>query len=418
MSARPKPWSLRRRLTSRVLLLVIGAWLATIVASAWALDHEMNEMFDEELRALVETTVLYLDASGTAAIARNIGVATNDGERVLRILPESLPGEASPPPAPWGALAGDGFHNADGWRILRTTAEGAVIEAAHTLAWRREELLEAASAFLMLVLPLVALLLWGLRRITAEATAPVSALASAVAARRPDDLSPVAADGLPRELLPLAQAFGGYLTRIEALRRAERDFVANAAHELRTPLAAIRGRLQLAAEADADAAAAVPMIDALTRRVERLLQLARIEAGVGLGSGPADALRVLRLLIDDLRPAARHPIRFDDGDLDRLMVAADPDALAILLRNILQNAAEHGTGPVLVRLSPAGVLDVENPTRAADLATGRFGKGAGSAGQGLGLAIVADLARAMGAPLEQGIAEGRARVTLRLPLAG
>jgi two-component system OmpR family sensor kinase len=277
-------------------------------------------------------------------------------------------------------------------------------------------MIEAASAFLMLVLPLVALLLWGLRRITAEAAAPISALASAVAARRPDDLSPVAADGLPRELLPLAQAFDGYLTRIEALRRAERDFVANAAHELRTPLAAIRGRLQLSA--DPDAAAAVPMIDALTRRVERLLQLARLEAGVGLGSGPADALRVLRLLIDDLRPTARQAIRFDDSDLETLTIAADPDALAILLRNILENAVEHGTGPVLVRLTPEGVLSVENPTQATGLPAGRFDKSRDSAGQGLGLAIVADLARAMGAPLEQGIAEGRARVTLRLPLAG
>lgn len=416
MSAPTKPWSLRRRLTSRVLLLVVGGWLATIVVSARVLEHEMNEMFDEELRALVETTVLYLDASGTAAIPRNIGVATGDGERVLRILPETLPGGAQMPPAPWSALDGDGFHDAEGWRILRTTAEGAVIEAAHAVVWRREEMIEAASAFLMLVLPLVALLLWGLRRITAEAAAPVSALASAVAARRPDDLSPVAADGLPRELLPLAQAFGGYLTRIEALRRAERDFVANAAHELRTPLAAVRGRLQLSA--DPDTAAAVPMIDALTRRVERLLQLARLEAGVGLGSGPADALRVLRLLIDDLRPTARHPIRFDDSDLETLMVAADPDALAILLRNILENAVEHGSGAVLVRLTPAGVLSVENPTQATALPAGRFDKSRDSAGQGLGLAIVADLARAMGAPLEQGIAEGRARVTLRLPLAG
>lgn len=412
--ARPpaRPWSLRRRLTGRVLVLVLGAWLATIALSAYALNHEMNELFDEELRALVETTVLSLDAAPGGNIPRTVGVATNDGERVLRIFAPYSETAA----APWPALTGDGFHDAPGWRILRHSAEGMIIEAAHATDWRREETMEAATAFLFLALPLVGLLLWGLGRTVAEATEPVAALARAVSGRKPDDLSPVAADRLPLELRPLAEAFDVYLARIGALRQSEREFVANAAHELRTPLAALRGRLELSS--DVEAGAMVETVDGLTRRVERLLQLARLEAGVGLGRGPSDLVRILRLLTDELRRADRPPIRFDDSDLESLPVAADADAIAILLRNLLENAQDHGTGEVRLRLTPDGVVSITNPTSATRLPQGRFDRGETSAGLGLGLSIIEALARAMEVPMYPSVSDGTARFDLHFPLQG
>lgn len=424
MTADLRPWSLRRRLTTRVLGLVIGGWLATIAVSALVLDHEMNEMFDEELSALVETTVLFLDTTGRAGggadIPRMLGVAAGDGERVLRIL---APGVAADTPidapkdaSPWPALSRDGFHDVPGWRVLRRSAEGVVIEAAHATTWRREEMLEAASAFLVLVLPLAALLLWGVRRTVTRATAPVARLAGAVSGRGPDDLSPVDAGDLPRELRPLALSFNQYLARIEALRQAERDFIANAAHELRTPLAGIRNRLALSA--DPDAIAAIALLDGLTRRVDRLLQLSRLEAGLGFGRGPCDLLRVLRLVCDDLRPMARHPIRLDDSDLETLLVAADPDALAILLRNLIENALVHGTGTVQLRLTPDAKLIAENPALAPVLPEARFVPGMGSPGLGLGLSIVDTLARAMGVRLALQVGADHVRVALHFARAG
>ncbi|MGR3527044.1 MAG: sensor histidine kinase [Paracoccaceae bacterium] len=410
MSGYARTWSLRQRLTWRVLGLVIIGWCATIGFSAWVLNHEMNEMFDEELHALVETTALLVETSETGAIPRQLGIETRDGERVLRLLSDT----ANEPTAPWPSLTKDGFHDSSGWRILRATVEGTVIEAAHAVDWRRTEMLEAASAFLILVLPLAGLLLWGLRRITAEATAPIAGLAGAVAARRADDYSPVLAASLPRELLPLADAYNAHLSRIDAFRRSEQDFIANAAHELRTPLAMIRGRLELST--DPDASAAVPMIDALTRRVERLLQMSRIEAGVGLGTGPADAVRILRLLLDEMRGQNGHPVRFDDSDMDRLMVMVDPDALAILLRNLLENATEHGSGVVNVRLKGDGTLTIRNPTTVASLDLERFGKGEASGGLGIGLSISRAVCLAMQIPLSIDITAGEARFMLALPV--
>jgi len=406
MSTTGAQWSLRKRLTRRVLGLVIGGWLATIVLSVLVLDHEMNEMFDKELTALVEVTVQFLDSADTAEIPRNLGIGIDQSELILRLLSQTAP----PPPAPWPALTGDGFHDAPGWRILRRSAEGMVIEAAQSDDERREEVLEVASAFLVLTLPLIGLLLLGLRRITTTAVVPIGKLATEIAARRPDDLSQIAGHGLPQELQPFVSAFGGYVSRIDRIRAAERDFAANAAHELRTPLAAIRARLELSD--DPDAAASVPMIDALTRRVERLLQLARSEAEVGIGQGPADLLRILQLLVDDMRPRSRHPIRFDDSDLDRLLVSSDPDALAILLRNLLENAVEHGHGEVRLRLSPDASLTIENPTLNPEFTQTRFQRGEGSEGLGLGLSIITALAQAMGVSLDQRVVGDTVRFTL------
>ncbi len=400
-------WSLRRRLTRRILAFLALGWLATLGLSALVLDHEMTEMFDEELQALAETTVLFLDASGTAAIPRSVGVETKTGERVLRILSADM----AEPAAPWPALTKDGFFDVGGWRVLRVSAEGAVIEVAHSGASRREEILETAASFLVLVLPLVGLVIWGLWRGLAQAFRPVELLAQSMVTRSPDDLSPVAAMDLPQELRPLVAGLNAYIGRVDDLRQAERQFVANAAHELRTPLAAIRARLDLSP--DADAKESVPILDALTRRVERLLELSRSDSGLGLGTGPSDLLQVLRLLIDDARRRTDRPIRFDDGDVDSLLLPVDVDALAILIRNLLENAIDHGTGPVQIRLKPDATLTIENPTDATVFVDDPFRKGAGSNGAGLGLSIVTTLAKAMRAELDKSIANGRATVTLR-----
>ncbi|WP_444429763.1 sensor histidine kinase [Rhodobacter capsulatus] len=159
------------------------------------------------------------------------------------------------------------------------------------------------------------------------------------------------------------------------------------------------------------------MLDDLTRRVERLLQLSRSEAGLGLGRGPSDLVQVARLLVEEARRQGAE-VRFDDGDVESLSLPVDADALAILIRNLLENALEHGTGPVRVVISLAGdgggaALMIENPTAQTAFVEAPFAKGPGSRGLGLGLSIVAALAAAMGASVDKTIRAGRARVVVR-----
>lgn len=406
ITATAPAWSIRRRLTRRVLILVLLAWMFTIGLATLFLDHEINEVLDEELQAVAETTVLLLEASQGQVIPRSIGIRPDDGERVLRILREGDPA----PAGPWPALRADGFHHVAGWRVLRVTAENAVIEVAHNDAWRREEMFEAASAFLALLLPMIALIVWGLGRSLRQGFAPLEQMSDQIGRRAPADLAPMPLDGLPVELAPLARGLNRYMTRIDEVRQAERQFVANASHELRTPVAALRAQLDLSR--DDAARAALPVLDGLTRRVERLLQLSRSEAGLGLGRGPSDLVQIIRLLMQEVGLRAAHPIRFDDGDFETMTVAADPDALAIVLRNLIENALEHGSGPVLLRLR-ADCLEIRNPAAEQAFHEQPFSKGPASKGAGLGLAIVDQLTTAMGVAVTKGHAGGMAIVTLR-----
>ena len=229
--------------------------------------------------------------------------------------------------------------------------------------------------------------------------------------RSAQDLSPVATPDLPIELDPIPQALNGYLDTIRARIDAERQFATNAAHELRTPIAAASGQAQLIAAGLADDAAAGRLAGALSRMghlVERLLQLSRAEAGA-MGAGPCDLIRVARMVIDDIG----QPVMFDDGEMTQAPVAVDPDALALILRNLLRNAVDHGTGDLRVLISAGPALTVSNavgPGAAFRHAT--FEKGAGSQGAGLGLAIVTRMAAAHGIAVRYAMTDTRARVTL------
>lgn len=190
-------WSLRRRLSLRVLGLVMGGWLATIALSAWVIDHEMNEMFDDELESLIETTILFLDRSDMPALPQHLGVVWGWRARAA--------GAGRRPGQPCGPLASTGNERVPPRRWLAHPApqrRGHVIEAAHTTAWRREEVAEAALALLVLALPLIGLLLWGLRRITAQTPSPPYRPWRAAARRAPDDLAPLDPVDLPREAAP------------------------------------------------------------------------------------------------------------------------------------------------------------------------------------------------------------------------
>lgn len=410
------PWSIRWRLMRGVLATVAVAWIGTMFLALYALNQEMTEASDGQMVVIARTTLVAAETATGMAIPRIVALGDTDdaegGAALLRLSVRNLP----VPDGPWPQADRDGFADIGRWRVYRLSGEGVVIEVGQSRAMRREELLEAASAMLFLVMPMLLLLVLGVSGTLSRTLAPVERVASDLGQRKPDDLSPVEPSDFPSELRPLTKALDGYLARIEALRKTERRFAANAAHELRTPLASVRARLEQAGPDDK--AALIRLLDDLARRIERLLQLARSEAGVGLGQGPADLLRVLRLLREEASRRTGAQIHFDDADLDRFMVAHDPDALAILLRNLIDNAVDHGSGPVRIVLSPSGRLIIENPTAQTAFHDGAFSKGPTSPGQGLGLSIVESLSTSMGIAVSKRLSNGIARVELTFAREG
>ena len=402
-------WSIQTRLTRGVLAAVGLAWLATVAIALLFLNYEMNEGFDQELALVARSTLLTMETGGAQVVGRLVVVTPGEESRVLRVARIG----ADEPRAPWGPVAQDGLWVQNGWRVLRQTGDFAVVEVAHYRNWRHEEVLEAGRSLFILLVPMLAILLWWLQQSLSAGLAPLRDLAARIEARPAQETAPLdlpAASDLPAELAPLAGGLADYLARITDLRTQERRFIGNAAHELRTPIAALRARLE------GEGSASLPQVDALTRRVARLMELARAEAGLGLGRGPCDLVQVVGLVLEEL-PAFGGAggdglMRFDDSDLEGYPVALDPDALAIVLRNLLANALDHGTGPRLIRLSPAGDLTITNPTEETALPTAAFEKGPRSTGMGLGLAIVASLTEAMAVPMVQRIEGGRAEVRL------
>ena len=139
-------------------------------------------------------------------------------------------------------------------------------------------------------LPLLALAVWWAVRPRRGAAAPARAHAGRSA--EPQALQPVVVDGAPSEMAPMLDALNGLFERIGALMESERRFTADAAHELRTPIAAIRAQAQVALAEGDDAArrhalqATLEGCDRATRLVEQLLTLSRLEAGARAGDEP------------------------------------------------------------------------------------------------------------------------------------
>lgn len=272
---------------------------------------------------------------------------------------------------------------------------------------------------LLALLPLIAGGVWLAMRL---ALRPLEALRKDIAQRDSRNLSPLGSDGHPVELAPIAEAVGALLERLKSALDAERSFAARSAHELRTPIAgALAQTQQLAAEiAGGPGAARIAEIETALKKLsklsEKLLQLARIEAGFARSDAPADQLPVLGMVIHDVNAMTqwRNRVQLTTQPGASLTVPMDPDAFAIALRNLVENALKHGTAntPIEVLVSK-GAVRIRNQSPAIapdDLA--RLGQpfmrgDTRSDGSGLGLSIARTI-------LEQ----AGGRLTLSSPIPG
>jgi two-component system, OmpR family, sensor histidine kinase QseC len=182
--------------------------------------------------------------------------------------------------------------------------------------------------------------------------APLQRLSTSLAQRPPHGLEAVQLDDPPAEMQPLIAALNGLFARIGALIESERRFTADAAHELRTPIAGIRAQAQVALgstggdEQGRALAATLEGCDRATRLVEQLLTLARLEAAPEAPRGSTDLAALARAVLADLAGPAlarQQTLELDAPPLCRLR--ADDTLLGILLRNLVDNA---------IRYSPAG----------------------------------------------------------------
>jgi two-component system OmpR family sensor kinase len=439
----PKPApSLRARLTGALLLAVLAFAALQAAVTYRTARAETEALFDAQMQRIA----LSLSGSlGAGALSDDAPAADTPAAREMIIqiwradgvmLYRSPQGRLLPPQTVIGFS--DTVAGGEPYRIYALRTATQVVQVAQQTEARGRmagQLALRAVLPVALLAPVLMLIVWW---VVGRAIGPIERVRRQVAARRPDDLAPLPTAGLPAEVRPLVGEMNGLLTRLSAAWDALTHFTADAAHELRSPLAALRLQAQSLQRAPDDATRAIATerllagIDRATRLVEQLLALARQEgAGEGAELVSLDLTALARNALADAEPeAARHAIALTlDAPTAHVVLRADEAALAVLLRNLLGNALRHTPPGGQVRVGvreEASVIDLtvedSGPGIAPDeraRVLDRFYRVPGTPGHGsgLGLAIVRAIAERHGAALTLDASPtlGGLRVMLRWP---
>jgi len=235
-----------------------------------------------------------------------------------------------------------------------------------------------------------------------RALKPLEDIGRDLTRREPGDLRPVSAP-VPAEIAPLIEAINGFMSRLDTSINSLRAFVGEAAHQMRTPLAALRAQAQLAAEDDPEQLRrSIESIERNAARLTRLLNQMLSDATVGHRSAerrfePIDLLDVVREAAHEALPHRQRDMVAVQTELESAPIEGDPLMLAESIKNLIENALHHGGGAVRVGVEATGaeyVISVSDRGPGIDAADRervfeRFYRGSGQArGAGLGLAIV------------------------------
>lgn len=425
-------FSLRRRLLGLLLGGVAAAWLVTMVFSYLDAHHEVDELFDAQLAQAGQTLLAIASheahEGSDGGEIDNLGEAMHKYQRRLRFQiwhddGSLLMRSNNAPDAPLTTEMGfSEARNDDGrWRHFSQwnddhSLQVQVSESHHV----RDELIGHIAWRLLMPalfgLPLIGLWVW---LVTRHGFASVDGIARQIASRDPQQLQAIAPASAPEEIKPMLEALNGLFLRVERTLEAERRFTADAAHELRTPLAALLAQLQVALRArdDNERNRSLQQLQSgLTRAthlVDQMLQLARLDPESGLPDPqPIDLALLAESVCADLGPQIlAKNIDFDLAAAPGCLVTGQADWLRVLIRNLVDNAVRYTPegGRIRVGISRSGnecQLAVSDsgpgiPPEARELVLRRFHRldHGQQAGSGLGLAIVARIAELHGAKL-------------------
>lgn len=407
--------SLRRRLLWLILASIAAVSLLQAATAYRTALRNADALFDAQLQQLAASidAGVPLLPGGAGLYEFSIQVWGPGGVRIY----QSRSGEV-----PTARVVGFSDATLDGvrYRIYLLRSGERAIQVAQDLDARRARargMALRATLPILLLAPVLMLAVWWL---IARSLAPVERMRRELGGRRADDLSPLPEAGMPREVLPLVRELNLLFRRVDTAFASQRHFVSDAAHELRSPLTALKLQAQAlrGAQGEAQVASAVDRIEAgVDRAIQllgQLLALARAEAE-SQSERPlphqVDLQELCRAAVSDVLPQASARevdvgVQTPEADAS---VRGDFEGLRILLRNLLENAVKFSPqgGQVdisILRQGQAVAIRVEDngpgiPAEQRQRVFDRFhrGEGADAPGSGLGLAIVQAIARRHGA---------------------
>ncbi|MEO8279208.1 MAG: ATP-binding protein [Ideonella sp.] len=431
--------SLQRRLLLYLLICAPLVWAVALYASVGRARHEVNELFDAELIRLARQIQATLSPGFPSidqslpttprpgslsdkddADVRDLAVAVWDrGGRLVLFDREGIQLPYLP------ERRGFVDENVDGspWRAFYLqSADGRWLVASGQRNFERDELVYGLTVSQivpwLLVLPiLLAVMTWAVRR----ALAPMAALAEDLSKRPAGDLQPLAQTLAPVELRPLLGAMNGLFERITQMLVRERRFTADAAHELRTPLAVLQAQwdvLQRTTDPGERATAEANMsrgLDRMGRLVTQMLALARVESGTTPAYEQVSWTAIVEQAMSDcLALAERRDIElacdWPPAGVPPMPLLGNDNLLTVLLRNLLDNAVRYAPigSTVTLRISK-DTIEVENDgSPLSEQQLTRLGErfyrpdGQREGGSGLGVSIVRRIAELHGLVLIYG----------------
>lgn len=446
---------MNRSLSWRLLVILCGsivtAWFATAFFSYLDTKRQIDEMLDTSLIQSADFLLVLLDRlppgelDGASPLELGTGKEQMVAYRVWTS--DRSPGIRSPgmpmlSPDTWKPGFSDRAGDQEQWRVYGARNEsGLFIEVAQRHEFRTA-FAESVATHIMhpvwFAIPLLAILIWFSVR---WGLAPLQTVTENVERRSASNLEPLNPQEAPSEIRPLLDALNRLFARIGTLLERERRFTADAAHELRTPLAAIKTHAQVARQArDAgERRQAIESViqgtDRANRLVEQLLVLARLDhQSMSVAQERVNLTEIVVNGVIDETPRATAKwvdLGMSEGTDNEAIITGNADLLKILIRNLLDNAVRYTPeggkvnasvrlhdGRVILQIADSGPgIPPERRKRVFD----RFYRVEGSAQQGcgLGLSIVSRIAEIYSASIDltDGLDAGGLAVTVIFPLS-
>jgi len=437
----PETYSLSTRLLGLLFIAILltsatQAYMAYITASA-----ETDEIFDYHMQQMamsfrsglpLNALSLSNETPDDGKIDFVVQIWTANGLRVFQSSPSDL--------LPERAILGFSNLQINGanFRLFTMQTRTQTIQIAQDMAVRHAKASTLALrtiAPIPVMAPLLMLVAWW---VVSASLSPVARLRRQVAERQADDLTELSEVGLPDEISPLLTELNLLFKRVSQAFEAQKHFVGDAAHELRSPLAALKLQVQGLRRATDDASRELAVsrltigIDRATRLIEQLLVLARQQASASTGvkPEPVGLSAMARFVVSDLASTAQlRQIDLGLGQTDPGEIAGHAEALRILVSNLVDNALKYtpsgGSVDIEVcRVADQFILSVDDSgpgiaKQDRERALDRFYRIAGThaTGSGLGLAIVKSIAQLHGATLtlDHSSRLGGLRVTVSFP---
>ena len=427
--------SIRRRLLAYLSGGLLALWLATALASAAVALHEINEIADSQMNQLARSLMQVPQAAaGSTADLPPVGGAesSNNGFAIWDKHGTLLLADRYGREIPFQTASG--FHNnraawqGSAWRYLYLHDEhsGRTVAVSQRLKERLSTLTNALWVQLALTFLSLPLLLWLIARGIRRGLTPLDLLAGELAARNAQSLQPVS-EQVPAETLPLVQSLNALLARVAESLAREQRFTADAAHELRSPLAALKVQAEVLAMSSDEAEQQHHLgnihesIDRANRLTEQLLTLARLDPMQALPDAqPIDWQRIGHQALQSVNLQAREKrvqlkLECACGFGQVFPPLGNEVLLQLMLRNLLDNAIRYSPPNSHVTLTlDANGLSVcdEGPGIAAEhlpRIRERFYRPPGQSqqGSGLGLSIVERIADLHGLRLDLANADER-----------